>query len=34
MRYCLDNETVKVEMPHKKPIVEFCNGNTNLKFLL
>ena len=26
MRYCLDNETVKVEMPHKKPIVEFCNG--------
>ena len=21
--YCLNNESVKVEMPHKKPIVEF-----------
>ena len=31
MRYCLDNETVKVEMPHKKPIVEFCNGQCQFK---
>ena len=31
MRYCLDNETVKVEMPHKKPIVEFCNGQYQFK---
>ena len=31
MRYCSDNETVKVEMPHKKPIVEFCNGQYQLK---
>ena len=31
MTYCLDNETVKVEMPHKKPIVEFCNGQYQFK---
>ena len=31
MRYCLDNDTVKVEMPHKKPIVEFCNGQYQFK---
>ena len=30
MRYCLDNESVKVEMPHKKPIVEFCDGQYQL----
>ena len=36
MRYCLDNETVKVEMPHKKPIVEFCNGQYqfNVPFIM
>ena len=32
--YCLDNESVKVEMPHKSPRVEFCDDRTNLKFLL
>ena len=31
MRYCLDNETVKVEMPHKRPIVEFCKGQYQFK---
>ena len=31
MRYCLDNESAKVEMPHKKPIVEFCNGQYQFK---
>ena len=31
MRYCLDNETVKVEMTHKKQIVEFCNGQYQFK---
>ena len=29
--YCLDNESVKVEMPRKKPIVEFCDGQYQLK---
>ena len=29
--YCLDNESVKVEMPHKKPIVEFCDGQYQFK---
>ena len=31
MRYCLDNESVKVEMPHNKPIVEFCDGQYQFK---
>ena len=31
IRYCLDNEFVKVEMLHKKPIVEFCDGQYQLK---
>ena len=31
MRYYLDNETVKVEMPHKRPIVEFCDGQYQFK---
>ena len=31
MRYCFDNESVKVEMPHKKLIVEFCNGQYQFK---
>ena len=34
LRYYLDNETVKVEMPHKKPIVEFAMDNISLRFLL
>ena len=29
--YCLDNESVKVEMPHNKPIVEFCDGQYQFK---
>ena len=31
MRYCLDNESVKVEMPNKKLIVEFCDGQYQFK---
>ena len=31
MNYCLDNESVKVEMPHKKPIVEFYDGQYQFK---
>ena len=30
--YCLDNEAVKVEMPHKQPRVEFCDGQYQLTF--
>ena len=29
--YCSDNESVKVEMPHKKPILEFCDGQYQFK---
>ena len=29
--YCLDNEAVKVEMPHKQPRVEFCDGQYQFK---
>ena len=29
--YCLDDESVKVEMPHKKLIVEFCDGQYEYK---
>ena len=29
--YCLDNESVKVEIPHKKQIVEFCDGQYQYK---
>ena len=29
--YCLNNELVKVEMPHKKPTVEFCDGQYQFK---
>ena len=32
--YCLNNEFVKVKMPHKNPRVEFCDGQFQLKFLL
>ena len=31
MKYCLDNESVKVEMPHNRPIVEFCDGQYQFK---
>ena len=31
MQYCLNNESVKVEMPHKCPIVEFCDGQYQFK---
>ena len=31
--YCLDNESVKVEMPHKNPRVEFCDGQNQFKVL-
>ena len=29
--YCLDNEVVKVEMPHKQAREEFCDGQYQLK---
>ena len=29
--YCIDNESVKVEMPHKNPRVEFCDGQFQFK---
>ena len=29
--YCLDNESVNVEVPHKKPIVKFCDGQYQFK---
>ena len=29
--YCKDNESVRIEMPHKRPIVEFCNGQFQFK---
>ena len=29
--YCLDNESVKVEIPNKKQIVEFCDGQYQYK---
>ena len=31
IRYCLDNESIKVEMPHKQSIVEFCDGQYQFK---
>ena len=31
MRYCLNNESVKVEMPYRKPIVESCDGQYQFK---
>ena len=31
MRYCSDNESIKVEMPNKKLIVEFCDGQYQFK---
>ena len=29
--YCIDNESVNVEMPHKNPRVEFCDGQFQFK---
>ena len=29
--YCLDNESVKVEMPHKQSRIEFCDGQYQFK---
>ena len=29
--YCLNNDSVKVEMPHNQPRVEFCNGQYQYK---
>ena len=30
--YCIDNEAVKVEMPHKNPIVQCSDGQFQFKF--
>ena len=32
--YCKDNESVRIEMPHKAPIVEIQMGNSNLRLRL
>ena len=29
--YCIDNKSAKVEMPHKNPRVEFCDGQFQFK---
>ena len=29
--YCINNESVKVEMPHKKPIVQYSDGQFQFK---
>ena len=29
--YCIDNESVKVEMPHKNPIVQYSDGQSQFK---
>ena len=31
--YCINNESVKVEMPHKKPIVQYLDGQLQFKVL-
>ena len=31
MKCCLNNESVKVEMSHKRPIAEFCDGQYQFK---
>ena len=31
--YCINNESVKVEMPHKKPIVQYSDGQLQFKVL-
>ena len=30
--YCIDNESVKVEMPHKNPIIQYSDGQSNFRF--
>ena len=32
--YCKDNESVRIEIPHKAPIVEYSDGQSNLRFCL
>ena len=32
--YCIDNESVKVEMPHKNPRVQYSDGQFQFKFNL
>ena len=29
--YCKDNESVRIEMPHKRPIVEYSDGQYQFK---
>ena len=29
--YCKDNELVRIEMPHKKPIVKYSDGQSQFK---
>ena len=29
--YCKDNESVRIEMPHKRPIVEYSDGQFQFK---
>ena len=31
VRYCKNNELVRIEMPHKKPIVEYSDGQFQFK---
>ena len=31
LNYCINNESVKVEMPHKKPIVQYSHGQFQFK---
>ena len=31
--YCINNESVKVEMPHKNPIVKYSDGQFQFKVL-
>ena len=31
-RYCANNEAVRIEMPHRKPIVEYSDGQYQYKF--
>ena len=31
--YCKDNESVRIEMPHKKPVVEYSDGQFQYKIL-
>ena len=31
MTYCLNNKSVKIEMPYKKPVLQFCDGQYQFK---